>query len=32
VLLEGNPMDGYWNWLKPRMVIVGGKVVVGAKK
>ena len=32
VLLEGNPMDGYWNWLKPRMVILGGKIVVGAKK
>ncbi len=32
ILLQGNPMDGYWNWLKPRMVILGGKIVVGATK
>jgi hypothetical protein len=32
VLLANNPMDGYWNWLNPRMVILGGKVVVDARK
>jgi imidazolonepropionase-like amidohydrolase len=32
VLLTGNPLEGYWNWLKPRMVIKGGKVVVEAKR
>jgi len=31
VLLPGNPMDGYWNWLKPKMVILEGKVVVDAR-
>lgn len=30
VLLAGNPLEGYWNWLKPRMVVKGGKVVVEA--
>lgn len=28
VLLDGNPLEGYWNWLKPSMVVKGGKVVV----
>jgi imidazolonepropionase-like amidohydrolase len=28
VLLDGNPLEGYWNWLKPTMVVKGGKVVV----
>jgi imidazolonepropionase-like amidohydrolase len=32
VLLEGNPMAGYWNWLKPKVVILEGKVVVDARK
>jgi imidazolonepropionase-like amidohydrolase len=32
VLLAGNPLEGYWNWLKPRMVVKGGKVVVEAKR
>lgn len=32
VLLENNPMDGYWNWLNPRMVILQGKIVVDARK
>jgi imidazolonepropionase-like amidohydrolase len=32
VLLTGNPLEGYWNWLKPRMVVKGGKVVVEAKR
>jgi imidazolonepropionase-like amidohydrolase len=28
VLLDGNPMEGYWNWLKTRVVLKGGVVVV----
>ena len=32
VLLENNPMDGYWNWLNPKMVILQGKIVVDARK
>ena len=28
ILLDGNPMEGYWNWLKTRLVVKGGKVVV----
>jgi imidazolonepropionase-like amidohydrolase len=28
VLLEGDPLEGYWNWLKAKVVIKGGKVVV----
>jgi imidazolonepropionase-like amidohydrolase len=28
VLLGGNPLDGYWNFLNARMVIKGGVVVV----
>jgi imidazolonepropionase-like amidohydrolase len=32
VLLAGNPLEGYWNWLKPRMVVKGGKVVVESKR
>ncbi|WP_254621193.1 amidohydrolase family protein [Sphingomonas sp. CL5.1] len=28
LLLTGNPLDGYWNFLKPVVVIKGGKVVV----
>jgi imidazolonepropionase-like amidohydrolase len=31
VLLPGNPGDGYWNWLKPKVVILEGKVVVDAR-
>jgi len=27
-LLDGNPMDGYWNMLKTKVVIKGGVVVV----
>jgi imidazolonepropionase-like amidohydrolase len=32
VLLANNPMDGYWNWLNPKMVILQGKIVVDARK
>ena len=28
VLLEGNPLDGYWNFLNAKVVIKGGAVVV----
>jgi hypothetical protein len=28
VLLDGNPLEGYWNWLKTTVVIKGGVVVV----
>jgi imidazolonepropionase-like amidohydrolase len=28
VLLDGNPLEGYWNMLKARVVIKGGAVVV----
>ena len=28
VILDGNPMEGYWNFLKTKATIIGGKVVV----
>jgi imidazolonepropionase-like amidohydrolase len=28
VLLDGNPLDGYWNWLKTKLVVKGGVIVV----
>jgi imidazolonepropionase-like amidohydrolase len=28
ILLDGNPMEGYWNMLKTKVVIKGGVVVV----
>jgi imidazolonepropionase-like amidohydrolase len=28
ILLQGNPMDGYWNMLTTKVVLKGGKVVV----
>jgi imidazolonepropionase-like amidohydrolase len=28
VLLDGDPLEGYWNWLKATVVIKGGKMVV----
>jgi imidazolonepropionase-like amidohydrolase len=28
ILLDGNPLEGYWNWLKTKLVVKGGKVVV----
>ncbi|HLQ79369.1 MAG TPA: amidohydrolase family protein [Terriglobia bacterium] len=28
VLLDGNPLEGYWNWLKAKVVVKGGTVVV----
>ena len=26
--LDGDPLEGYWNWLKTKLVVKGGKVVV----
>jgi imidazolonepropionase-like amidohydrolase len=28
ILVDGNPLEGYWNWLKTRVVVKGGVVVV----
>jgi len=28
VLLNGDPLEGYWNWLKAKVVVKGGVVVV----
>jgi imidazolonepropionase-like amidohydrolase len=28
ILLDGNPLEGYWNWLTTRVVVKGGVVVV----
>jgi imidazolonepropionase-like amidohydrolase len=28
ILLDGNPLEGYWNWLKTRLVVKSGVVVV----
>ena len=28
VLLDGDPLAGYWNWLKAKVVVKSGKVVV----
>src|SRR4051812_9698778 len=28
ILLDGNPLEGYWNWLKTKVVVKGGMVVV----
>jgi imidazolonepropionase-like amidohydrolase len=28
VLLDGDPLEGYWNWLKVKAVVKGGTVVV----
>jgi imidazolonepropionase-like amidohydrolase len=28
ILLDGDPLEGYWNWLKTRVVVKGGVVVV----
>jgi imidazolonepropionase-like amidohydrolase len=28
ILLDGNPMEGYWNMLKTKVVVKGGKVLV----
>jgi imidazolonepropionase-like amidohydrolase len=28
ILLDGNPLEGYWNWLKTKLVVKGGVIVV----
>src|SRR5436190_20476008 len=28
ILLDGNPLEGYWNWLKTKVVVKGGTIVV----
>jgi imidazolonepropionase-like amidohydrolase len=28
VVLDGNPLDGYWNFLNAKLVVKGGVVVV----
>ena len=28
ILLDGDPLEGYWNWLTTKVVIKGGKMVV----
>jgi len=28
ILLDGNPLEGYWNWLNTKVVVKGGVVVV----
>ena len=28
ILLDGDPLEGYWNWLKTRVVVKDGKVVI----
>jgi hypothetical protein len=28
VLLDGDPLEGYWNLLKTKVVVKGGRVVV----
>jgi imidazolonepropionase-like amidohydrolase len=28
ILLDGNPLQGYWNWLNTRVVVKGGVIVV----
>ena len=30
ILLDGNPLEGYWNWLKTKVVVKGG--VIGVDK
>lgn len=28
ILIDGNPLEGYWNWLKTKVVVKGGVMVV----
>jgi imidazolonepropionase-like amidohydrolase len=28
ILIDGDPLEGYWNWLKTKVVVKGGVVVV----
>jgi len=31
ILLDGDPLEGYWNWLKTKVVVKGGVVVVNKR-
>ena len=31
ILIDGNPLEGYWKWLKTKVVVKGGVVVVEKK-
>jgi imidazolonepropionase-like amidohydrolase len=31
ILLDGDPHEGYWNWLKTKVTIKEGKVVFDAR-
>ena len=31
ILLDGDPLEGYWNWLKTKVTIKEGKVVVDTR-
>ena len=31
VILDGNPLDGYWNLLNAKVVIKGGTIVAGKR-
>ena len=28
ILQDGNPLEGYWNWLKVKLVVKGGRIAV----
>ena len=28
MVVDGDPLEGYWNWLKTKVVVKGGVVVV----
>jgi len=32
ILLDGNPLEGYWNWLKTKVTIKGGVIVVDKRQ
>ena len=32
ILLDGNPLEGYWNMLKTKVVVKGGRVVVDKRQ
>ena len=32
LILSGNPLDGYWNFLSPQVVIKGGEVVIDKRR
>ena len=32
ILLDGDPLEGYWNWLKTRVVVKGGVIVVDKRQ